>query len=150
MKNKYPLPCIEDLFDQMKGARVFSKIDLQSGYRQMKIKPSDISKTDFSTRYGLYEFTVMSFGLTNAPAYFMDLKNRVSMIWTDSSWFSSTMFFYSKRDSDNEEHLILVLQKLRDNKLYAKYGKCKFWIDDMPVLEHIMEGYQWILLKSRR
>jgi hypothetical protein len=85
MKNKYPLPRIEDLFDWMRDARVFSKIHLRSGYHQMKIRPSDISKTDFLTRYGLYELTVMSFGLTNAPAYFMDLKNKVFMIWTDSS-----------------------------------------------------------------
>jgi hypothetical protein len=75
VKNKYPLPRIEDLFDRMRGARVFSKIDLRSRYHQMKIRPSDIPKTDFSTRYGLYEFTVMTFGLTNAPTYFMDLKN---------------------------------------------------------------------------
>jgi hypothetical protein len=87
MKNKHSLPRIEDLFDQMRDARVFLKIDLRSGYHQMKIRPSDIPKTDFSTRYGLYEFTVMSFGLTNTLAYFMDLKNKVFMIWTDSSWF---------------------------------------------------------------
>jgi hypothetical protein len=78
----------------MRGARVFSKIDLRSGYHHMKIRPSNIPETDFSTRYGLYEFTVMSFGLTNAPAYFMDLKNKVFMIWTDSSWFSSTIYFF--------------------------------------------------------
>jgi hypothetical protein len=84
-KNKYPLPRIEDLFDWMRDARVFSKIDLRSGYHQMKIRPSDIPKTTFSTRYGLYEFAVMSLGLTNAPTYFMDLKNKVFMIWTDSS-----------------------------------------------------------------
>jgi hypothetical protein len=92
MKDKCPLPRIEDLFNQMRGARVFLKIDLRSGYHQMKIRPSDIPKTDFSTRYGLYEFTVMSFGLTSAPTYFMDLKNKVFMIWTDSSWFSSMIF----------------------------------------------------------
>jgi hypothetical protein len=79
VKNKYPLPRIEDLFNQMRGARVFSKVDLRSGYHQMKIRPSDIPKTVFLTRYGLYEFTVISFGLTNAPAYFMDLKNKVIM-----------------------------------------------------------------------
>ena len=80
VKNKYPLPRIEDLFDQMRGARVFSKIDLRSGYHQIRIRPADIPKIAFSTRYGLYEFTVMSFGLSNAPAYFMDLKNKVFMI----------------------------------------------------------------------
>jgi hypothetical protein len=92
VKNKYPLPRIEDLFDQMRDARIFSKIDLRSGYHQMRIRPSDNSKMDFSTLYSLYEFTIMSFGLTNAPAYFMDQKNKVFMIWTDSSWFSSRYF----------------------------------------------------------
>jgi hypothetical protein len=97
MENNCPLPRIEDLFNRMRSARVFSKTDLRSGYHQMKIRPSDIPKTDFSTRYGLYEFTVISFGLTNAPAYFMDLKNKVFMIWTDSSWFSSTIFLFIPR-----------------------------------------------------
>jgi hypothetical protein len=97
VKNKYPLPRIEDFFDQMRGARVFSKIDHRSGYHQMKIRPLDIPKTNFSTQYGLYEFTVMSFGLTNAPAYFMDLKNKVFMISTDSSLFSSTIFLFIPR-----------------------------------------------------
>jgi hypothetical protein len=97
VKNKYSLPRIEDLFDRMRGARVFSKIDLRSGYHQMKIRPSDIPKTDFSTRYELYEFTVMSFGLTKTPTYFMDLKNKVLMIWTDSSWFSLTIFLFIPR-----------------------------------------------------
>jgi hypothetical protein len=92
MKNKYPLPRIEDLFDRMRDARVFLKIDLRSGYHQMKIMPSDFPKMDFSTRYGLYEFTVMSFGLTNAPAYFMNLMNKVFVTWTDSSWYLSTIF----------------------------------------------------------
>jgi hypothetical protein len=96
VKNKCPLLHIEDLFNRMRGAGVFSKIDLRSGYHQMKIKPSNIPKTTFSTRYGLYEFTVMSFGLTKAPAYSMDLKNKVFMIWTDSSWFSSTIFLFQE------------------------------------------------------
>jgi hypothetical protein len=97
MKNKCPLPRIEDLCNQMRGASVFLKIDLRLGYHQMKIWPSDIPKTILSTRYGLYEFTVMSFGLTNAPAYFMDLKNKVFMIWIDSSWFSSMIFLFIPR-----------------------------------------------------
>jgi hypothetical protein len=128
VKNKYPLPRIEDLFDQMKGARVFSKIDLRSGYHQMKIRPSDIPKTDFSTRYGLYEFTVMSFGLTNVPAYFMNLMNKVFIEYLDRFVvvFIDDILIYSKSDSDHEEHLRLVLQKLRDNQLYAKFSKCEF------------------------
>jgi hypothetical protein len=92
VKDKCPLLRIKDLFDRMRDDRVFSKIDLRSGYHQMKIRPSNNSKTDFSTLYSLYEFTIMSFGLTNALAYFMDQKNKVFMIWTDSSWFSSRYF----------------------------------------------------------
>jgi hypothetical protein len=142
VKNKYLLPCIEDLFDQMRGARVFSKIDLRSGYHQMKIRPSDIPKTAFSTRYGLYEFTVTSFGLTNVPAYFMNLMNKVFMEYLDRFIivFIDDILIYSKSDSDHEEHLRLVLQKLRDNKLYAKYSKCEFWIDEVPFLGHIISN----------
>jgi hypothetical protein len=111
IKNKYPLSCIEDLFDQTRGASVFSKIDLRSGYHQMKIRPSDILKTAFSTRYGLYEFTVMSFGLTNAPAYFMNLMNKVFMEYLDKFVvvFIDDIVVYSKNDSDHEEHKRLVL-----------------------------------------
>jgi hypothetical protein len=141
VKNKYPLPRIEDLFDQMRGARIFSKIDLRTGYHQVKIRPSDIPKTTLSTRYGLYEFTVMSFGLTNALAYFMDLKNkgvhdldRFVMVFIDD------IFSYSQSDSDHEEHLRLVLQKLRDNQLYAKFSKCEFWIGEVPFLGHIISN----------
>jgi hypothetical protein len=142
VKNKYPLPRIEDLFDQMRGARVFSKIDLRSGYHQMKIKPSDIPKTAFSIRYGLYEFIVMSFGLTNAPAYFMNLMNKVFMEYLDRFVvvFIDDILIYSKSDSDHEEHLRLVLQKLRDNQLYAKFSKCEFWIDKVSFLGHIISN----------
>jgi hypothetical protein len=116
IKNKYPLRRIEDLFDQMRGSRVFSKIDLRLGYHQMKIRLSDIPKTAFSTRYGLYEFTVMSFGLINAPTYFMNLMSKVFMEYLDRFVvvFIGDILIYSKNDSD-EEHLRLVLQKLRDN-----------------------------------
>jgi hypothetical protein len=107
IKNKYALPRIEDLFDQMRGVRVSSKIDLRSGYHQMKIRPYDIPKMTFSTRYGLYEFTVMPFGLTNAPAYFMNLMNKVFMEYLDKFVvvFINDNMIYSKNDSDNEEHL---------------------------------------------
>jgi hypothetical protein len=142
VKNKYPLPRIEDLFAQMRGARVFSKIDLGSGYHQMKIRPSDIPKTAFSTRYGLYEFTVMSFGLTNALAYFMNLMNKVFVEYLDRFVvvFIDDILIYSKNDSDHEEHLRLVLQKLRNIQLYTKYSKCEFWIDEVPFLGHIISN----------
>jgi hypothetical protein len=154
MKNKCPLPRIEDLFNRMRGTRVFSKIDLRSGCHQMKIRPSDMPKTDFSTRYGLYEFIVMSFGLTNAPAYFMNLMNKVFMEYLDRFVvvFSDDILIYSQSDSDHEQHLRLVLQKLRDNQLYAKFSKCEFWIDRCHslVILFLMEEFQWILLKLRR
>jgi hypothetical protein len=142
VKNKYPLPRIEDLFDQMRGARLFSKIGLRSGYHQMRIRPSDIPKTAFSTRYGLYEFTVMSFGLTNAPAYFMNLMNKVFMEYLDRFIvvFIDDILIYSKSDSEYEEHLRLVLQKLRDNQLSTKFSKWEFWIGEVPFLGHIISN----------
>jgi hypothetical protein len=142
MKNKYSLPRVEDLFDQRRGARIFSNIDLQTGYHQVKISPSDIPKTTLSTRYGLYEFTVMPFGLTNAPAYFMKLMNKVFMEYLDRFIvvFIDDILIYSKSDSDHEEHLRLVLKKLRDNQLYAKYSKCEFWIDKVSFLGHIISN----------
>jgi hypothetical protein len=140
IKNKYLLPHIDDLCDQMRGARVFSKIDLRSGYHQMKIRPSDIPKTAFSTWYGLYEFIVMSFGLTNAPAYFMNLMNKVFMEYLDKFVvvFIDDILIYSKNDSEHEEHLRMVLQKLWDNHLYAKFTKCDFWLDEVHFLGHII------------
>src|SRR6187455_3608794 len=112
VKNKYLLPRIEDLFNRMRGARVFSKIDLRSGYHQMKIRPSDIPKTTFSTRYGLYEFAVMLFGLTNAPAYFMNLMNKVVMEYLDRFVvvFINDILIYSQHEEAREDHLRLVLQ----------------------------------------
>ncbi|WVZ53910.1 hypothetical protein U9M48_004796 [Paspalum notatum var. saurae] len=139
IKNKYPLTRIDDLFDQLQGACVFSKIDLRSGYHQMKIRPSDIPKTAFITRFGLYEYTVMSFGLTNAPAYFMNLINKVFMEYLDKFVvvFIDDILIYSKTEEEHEEHLRLVLQKLRDHKLYAKLSKCEFSLDQVPFLGHI-------------
>ncbi|WVZ89047.1 hypothetical protein U9M48_035506 [Paspalum notatum var. saurae] len=140
IKNKYPLPRIDDLFDQLQGACVFSKIDPRSGYHQMKIRPSYIPKTAFITRFGLYEYTVMSFGLTNAPAYFMNLMNKVFMEYLDKFVvvFIDDILIYSKAEEEHEEHLRLVLQKLREHKLYAKLSKCEFWLDQVPFLGHIV------------
>jgi hypothetical protein len=128
IKNKYLLPRIEDLFDQLKGARVFSKIDLRLGYHQLRIRHSNIAKTAFTTRYGLYEYTVMSFGLTNAPAYFMYLMNKVFMDYLDKFVvvFIDDILVYSRNEEEHEEHLRLVLQTLKDNQLYAKFSKCEF------------------------
>ena len=107
---------------------MFSKIDLRSSYHQLKIRPSDIEKTAFTTRYGLYEYTVMSFGLTNAPAYFMYLMNKVFMEYLDKFVvvFIDDILVYSKNEEEHEEHLRLVLQKLWKNQLYAKLSKCEF------------------------
>jgi hypothetical protein len=140
IKNKYPLPRIDDIFDQLKGACVFSKIDLRSGYHQLKIRTSDIPKTTFITRYGLYEYTVMSFGLTNAPAYFMYLMNKVFMEYLDkfAVVFIVNILIFSKNDEEHDEHLRLVLQKLRENLLYAKLSKCEFWLKEVSFLGHII------------
>jgi hypothetical protein len=140
IKNKYPLCRIDDLFDQLKGARVFSKIDLRSGYHQLEIRASDIPKTAFITRYSLYEYTVMSFGLTNAPTYFMYLMNKVFMDYLDKFMvvFIDDILIFSKNEEDHDEHLRLVLQKLRENQLYAKLNKCKFWLKEVSFLGHII------------
>jgi hypothetical protein len=116
VKNKYPLPRIEDLFDQLRGASVFSKIDLRSGYHQLRIRTADIPKTTFITKYGLYEFMVMSFGLTNAPSYFMYLMNSVFMDYLDKFVvvFTDDILIYSQNEKEHEEHLRKVLQRLRD------------------------------------
>jgi hypothetical protein len=140
IKNKHPLPRIEDLFDQLQGACVFSKIDLRLGYHQLKIRPVDIPKTAFTCKYGLYEYTVMSFGLTNAPAFFMHLMNKVFMDYLDTFVviFIDDILIYSKSEAEHEKHLRLVLQRLREHKLYAKLNKCEFWIDEVPFLGHVI------------
>jgi hypothetical protein len=138
IKNKYPLPRIDVLFDQLVGAKVFSKIDLRSGYHQIKIRASDIPKTAFSTRYGLYEYLVMSFGLTNAPAYFMYLMNSMFMPELDKFVvvFIDDILVYSKNEDEHTEHLHIVLQRLRDHRLYAKLSKCEFWLREIKFLGH--------------
>jgi hypothetical protein len=142
IKNKYPLPRIDILFDQLAGAKVFCKIDLRSGYHQIKIRPSDIPKTAFSTRYGLYEYLVMSFGLTNAPAYFMYLMNSVFMQELDKFVvvFIDDILIYSKNPEDHAKHLHVILQRLRDHHLYAKFSKCEFWLDTVKFLGHTISG----------
>jgi hypothetical protein len=116
------------------------KIDLRSGYHQLKIRESEIPKTAFITRYGLYEYTVMSFGLTNAPAYFMYLMNKVFMEYLDKFVvvFIDDILIYSKDEEEHEKHLHLVLQKLRDHQLYAKMSKCEFWLKEVPFLGHVI------------
>ncbi|KAK1610945.1 hypothetical protein QYE76_034618 [Lolium multiflorum] len=142
IKNKYPLPKIEDLFDQLTGAVVFSKIDLRTGYHQLKIRASDIPKTAFTTRYGLYEYNVMSFGLTNAPAYFMNLMNKIFMNFLDKFVviFIDDILIYSKSEEEHEQHLEAVLETLREHKLYAKFSKCEFWLKEVGFLGHILSA----------
>ncbi|WVZ52807.1 LOW QUALITY PROTEIN: hypothetical protein U9M48_003829 [Paspalum notatum var. saurae] len=140
IKNKYPLPHIDILFDQLAGAKVFSKIDLRSRYYQIKIREEDIPKTAFSTRYGLYEYLVMSFGLTNAPAFFMYMMNSVFMNELDKFVvvFIDDILIYSKSEKEHEEHLKIVLTRLREHKLYAKFSKCAFWLKEVSFLGHIL------------
>jgi hypothetical protein len=131
IKNKHPLPRIEDLFDQLQGACVFLKIDLRSGYLQLKIRPEDIPKTAFTCKYGLYEYMVMSF---------MHLMNKVFMDYLDTFVviFIDDILVYSKSEVEHEKHLKLMLQRLREHKLYTKLSNCEFWIDEVPFLGHVI------------
>ncbi|KAG8478487.1 hypothetical protein CXB51_028219 [Gossypium anomalum] len=142
IKNKYPLPRIDDLFNQLKGATWFSKIDLRSGYYKLRVKESDVPKTAFRTRYGHYEFLVMPFGLTNAPAVFMDLMNRIFRPYLDKFVvvFIDDILIYSKDETEHAEHLKIVLQTLRDKQLYAKFSKSEFWLREVGFLGHIVSG----------
>ncbi|KAI3725002.1 hypothetical protein L1987_64773 [Smallanthus sonchifolius] len=140
IKNRYPLPRIDDLFDQLQGSTYFSKIDLRSRYHQFRVQEEDIPKTAFRTRYGHYEFMVMPFGLTNAPAVFMDLMNRVCKPYLDKFVivFIDDILIYSKTKSDHEQNLKLVLDLLRKEQLYAKFSKCEFWLKEVQFLGHIV------------
>ncbi|GMI67673.1 hypothetical protein HRI_000436600 [Hibiscus trionum] len=142
IKNKYPLPRIEDLFDQLKHAAVFSKIDLRSGYYQMRVREEDVPKTAFRTRYGHYEFLVMPFGLTNAPAAFMDLMNRVFKPYLDKFVvvFIDDILVYSRNKEEHADHLRIVLQTLRNHQLFAKFTKCEFWLSEVSFLGHIISA----------
>jgi hypothetical protein len=141
-KNKYPLPCIDILFDQLIGAKVFSKVDFRSDYHQIKIRPKDVPKTAFSTRYELYEYLIMSFGLTNAPAHFMYLMNSVFMPEFDKFVvvFIDDILVYSKNEAEHDQHLRIVLQRLRDHQLYAKFSKCAFCLKEVPFLRHVISA----------
>ena len=142
MKNKYPLSRIEDLFDQLKGAGVFSKIDLRSGYYQLRVKEVDVLKTAFRTRYSHYEFLVMPFGLTNAPAAFMDLMNMVFRPYVDQFVvvFIDDILVYSKDAQEHKQHLKIVLKTLREKKLYSKLCKCDFGLKEVFFLGHIVSA----------
>ncbi|KAI3813313.1 hypothetical protein L1987_18033 [Smallanthus sonchifolius] len=142
VKNRYPLPRIDDLFDQLQGATCFSKIDLRSGYHQLRVLEEDIPKTAFRTRYGHYEFVVMPFGLTNAPAVFMDLMNRVCRHYLDQFVivFIDDILIYSRTKADHEKHLKLILELLKKEQLYAKFSKCEFWLREVQFLGHVINN----------
>ncbi|GKC65724.1 putative reverse transcriptase domain-containing protein [Tanacetum coccineum] len=142
VKNRYPLPRIDDLFDQLQGSSIYSKIDLRLGYHQLRVREEDIPKTTFRTRYGHYEFQVMPFGLTNAPAVFMDLMNRVCKPYLDKFVivFIDDILIYSKNKQEHEEHLKLILELLKKEELYAKFSKCEFWIPKVQFLGHVIDS----------
>ncbi|GJW28537.1 putative reverse transcriptase domain-containing protein [Tanacetum coccineum] len=142
VKNRYPLPRIDDLFDQLQGSSVYLKIDLRSGYHQLRVRKEDIPKTAFRTRYGHYEFQVMPFGLTNAPAVFMDLMNRVCKPYLDKFVivFIDDILIYSKNKQEHEEHLKQILELLKKEELYAKFSKCEFWISKVSFLGHMIDS----------
>jgi hypothetical protein len=140
IKNKYPLPRIDILFDQLAGAQVFSKIDLCSGYYQIKIHAEGIPKTAFTTRYGLYEYLAISFGLMNVPAHFMYLMDSAFMPVLDQFvMVSLTTFWCIQRVwEEHKEHFRIALQRIREHQLYAKFSKCEFWIKEVPFPGHVV------------
>ena len=142
IRNQYPLPCIDDLFDQLHGSQVYSKIDLRSGYHQLRVRENDVSKTAFRTRYGHYEFLMMPFGLTNALAAFMDLMNMVFSPYLDKFViiFIDDILVYSGSPEELAEHLRTVLQILQERQLYAKFSKCQFWLDKVSFLGHVISA----------
>ncbi|GJT44917.1 putative reverse transcriptase domain-containing protein [Tanacetum coccineum] len=133
---------IDDLFDQLQGSCVYSKIDLRSGYHQLRIREEDIPITVFQTWYGHYEFQVMPFGLTNAPVVFMDLMNRVCKPYLDKFVivFIDDILIYSKSKEEHEEHLNIILGLLKREQLYAKFSKCDFWLDSVQFIVHVIDS----------
>nr|GEY92946.1 putative reverse transcriptase domain-containing protein [Tanacetum cinerariifolium] len=142
VKNRYPLPRIDDLFDQLQGSSVYSKIDLRSGYHQLRVREKDIPITAFKTHYGHYEFQVMPLGLTNAPAVFVDLMNRVCRSFLDKFVIViiDDILIYSKNKKEHEDHLRIILELLQKEKLYAKFSKCEFWLDSVKFLGHVINS----------
>ncbi|GJY02914.1 putative reverse transcriptase domain-containing protein [Tanacetum coccineum] len=142
VKNRYPLPRIDDLFNQLQGSIIYSKIDLRSVYHQLRVPQQDIPKTAFQTRYGHFEFQVMPLGLTNVPAVFMDLMNRVCKPYLDNFIivFIDDILIYLKDEKEHEEHLKAILELLKKEKLYAKYSKCEFWILKVQFLGHVIDS----------
>src|ERR1044072_6168336 len=140
IKNWYPLPRIDDLMDQLVGACVFSKIDLSSGYHQIRVKMEHIQKTAFRTRYGHYEYSIRPFGVTNAPGVFMEYMNRIFHPYLDNFVvvFIDYILIYSKNDEEHAEHLRVVLELLKEKKLYAKLSKCEFWLSEVSFLSHVI------------
>nr|KYP56224.1 Transposon Ty3-I Gag-Pol polyprotein [Cajanus cajan] len=140
IKNKYPLPRIDDLMDQLRGASVFSKPDLRSGYHPIRVKEGDIPKTAFRTRYGHYEYVVMPFGVTNAPAVFMDYMNRIFRPFLDKFVvvFIDDILIYSRTRGEHEEHLRTELEILKAKQLYAKLSKCESWLDEVKFLGDVI------------
>ena len=130
------------MFDQLRGARVYSKIDLRTGYHQLRVREIDIPKTAFRTRYGHFEFTVMPFGLTNAPAVFMDLMHRIFQPYLDQFVvvFVDDILIYSQSEWEYEYHLRIILQLLRDHQLYAKFSNCEFWLTEVRFLGHVVSA----------
>ena len=130
------------MFDQLRGARVYSKIDLRTGYHQRRVRDTDIPKTTFRTSYGHFEFTVMPFGLTNALATFLDLMHRIFQPYSDQFVvvFVDDILIYSQSEWDHEYHLMIVLQLLRDHQLYDKLSKCEFWLTEVRFLGHVVSA----------
>jgi len=142
IKNKYPLPRIDDLMDQLHGSSVFLKIDLRSGYHQILVKANDVQKTAFRSRYGHYEYVVMPFGVTNAPTIFMEYMNKILRPFLDKFIvvFIDDILIYSKTREEHTEHLRLVLSVLREKQLYVKLSKCEFWMDEVQFLGHVISA----------
>ncbi|GKC76670.1 putative reverse transcriptase domain-containing protein [Tanacetum coccineum] len=142
VKNHYPLPRIDDLFDQLQGSSVYSKIDLRLGYHQLRVMDEDIPKTAFRIRYRHYEFQVMPFGLTNATAVFMDLMNHVCKPYLDKFMivFIDDILIYSHNKEEHVNHLRIILELLKKEKLYAKFSKCDFWIHIVQFLGHLIDS----------